>query len=1036
MPDEVLLLAAIALPWIGACATGLLPTHARNAAAWIAGGTALAAFLLLWAFYPTVAAGGVARADFAWMPQLGLEFSVRLDGLAWVFAALVSGIGGLVVLYARYYMSREDPVPRFFTFLLAFMGAMTGMVLSGNLVQLAFFWELTSLFSFLLIGYWYHTPAARDGARMALTVTATGGLALFAGVLVLGHIVGGYDLDLVLSAGDRVREHPLYLVALVLILLGALTKSAQFPFHFWLPHAMAAPTPVSAYLHSATLVKAGIFLMIRLWPVLSGTDAWFWLVGSAGLTTLVVGAYIAIFQNDLKGLLAYSTISHLGLITLLIGLNSNLALVAAVFHTMNHATFKASLFMAAGIIDHETGTRDIRRLSGLNASMPFTTRLAVVAASAMAGVPLLNGFLSKEMFFAESLSATVPLEFLRGVLPAAAMLASGFSVAYSLRFIHGAFFGPPATDLPRQPHEPPGWMRLPVEILVLLCLFVGILPAATIGPYLHLAVRAVLGDATPEYSLAVWHGVNQPLVMSMIALAAGVGLYALLQRHFRRGMEGPPVLRHLKGQRIFERTVVFLSWRLARTLERLLGTRRLQPQLRLVAAVTLVAGAAPALLRGLGLAPPALAGLDPALGLVWLIGAACAVGAAWQAKFHRLAALILLGGAGLVTCITFVWFSAPDLALTQLLVEVVTTVLLLLGLRWLPKRLPDDGFDAAGPGLLPRLRRLRDLLLAVATGAGLAALAYAVMTRPLPDSISRHFLARAYTEGGGTNVVNVILVDFRGFDTMGEITVLAVVALAVFALLRRFRPAPDSIALPEQQRDQTAYDEAHPGRTVGDTVQDWLLVPGVIMRLLFPVIGVVAIYLLLRGHDLPGGGFVAGLTMSVAIILQYMAGGARWVEDHLRIHPLRWMGTGLLLAAGTGAAAIAFDRPFLTTYFAYETLPVIGKVPVASALLFDIGVYSLVLGATVLILIALAHQSLRSHRALPARLRPAAHAADSLAEAAVPGSAAALASPSSSSQAPSLAPSLATTGDPPRAGPGAAGAAPPARLPASLPENR
>ena len=296
-------------------------------------------------------------------------------------------------------------MPRFFAFLLAFMGAMTGVVLSGNLIQLVFFWELTSLFSFLLIGYWHHTAAARDGARMALTVTATGGLCLFAGVLVLGHIVGSYDLDVVLASGDRIRAHPLYLPALVLVLLGALTKSAQFPFHFWLPHAMAAPTPVSAYLHSATLVKAGVFLMARLWPVMAGTDAWFWIVGTAGLATLLLGAYIAIFQHDLKGLLAYSTISHLGLITLLLGLNSELAMVAAIFHIMNHAAFKASLFMAAGIIDHETGTRDIRRLSGLNRSMPFTARLALVAAAAMAGVPLLNGFLSKEMFFAEALSA-------------------------------------------------------------------------------------------------------------------------------------------------------------------------------------------------------------------------------------------------------------------------------------------------------------------------------------------------------------------------------------------------------------------------------------------------------------------------------------------------------------------------------------------------------------------------------------------------------------------------------------------------------
>ena len=291
-----------------------------------------------------------------------------------MFAVLVTVIGALVSLYARYYMSPEDPVARFYAFFLAFMGAMLGVVLSGNLVQLVVFWELTSLVSFLLIGYWHHRVDARRGARMALTVTGAGGLALLGGVVVLGHIVGSYDLDAVLASGDVVRAHPLYPVALVLVLLGAFTKSAQFPFHFWLPRAMAAPTPVSAYLHSATMVKAGVFLLARLWPVLSGTELWFWLVSGAGVATLLLGAYIAMFQNDLKRVLAYSTISHLGLITLLFGLNSPLAAVAGVFHIMNHATFKASLFMAAGIVDHETGTRDIRRLNGLMRAMPHHRR--------------------------------------------------------------------------------------------------------------------------------------------------------------------------------------------------------------------------------------------------------------------------------------------------------------------------------------------------------------------------------------------------------------------------------------------------------------------------------------------------------------------------------------------------------------------------------------------------------------------------------------------------------------------------------------
>ncbi|MFP5406094.1 MAG: proton-conducting transporter membrane subunit, partial [Gammaproteobacteria bacterium] len=396
------LLIVLALPFAGSALAALLPADARNREAWLAGLIAVAGAVMTALRYPAIAAGEVIRYELSWVPGLGLDFVLRMDGFAWLFAMLVLVIGALVVLYARYYMSPSDPVPRFFSFFLAFMGSMLGIVLSGNLIQMALFWELTSLVSFLLIGYWHHRPDARRGARMALVVTVAGGLCLFAGLLMLGHMAGSYDLDVVLASGVAVRTHPWYRPMLVLVALGALTKSAQFPFHFWLPRAMAAPTPVSAYLHSATMVKAGIFLLTRLWPVLAGTPEWSWIIGGAGLCTLLLGAFVAIFQQDLKGLLAYSTLSHLGLITLLLGIGTPLAAVAAIFHTMNHATFKASLFMAAGIIDHESGTRDMRRLSGLIRLMPITGTLAIVAAAAMAGVPLLNGFLSKEMFFAEA----------------------------------------------------------------------------------------------------------------------------------------------------------------------------------------------------------------------------------------------------------------------------------------------------------------------------------------------------------------------------------------------------------------------------------------------------------------------------------------------------------------------------------------------------------------------------------------------------------------------------------------------------------
>ena len=955
MEEGGLLLLIVVVPFLGSILAAMLPTNARNAEAWLAGSVAFIGLLCTVMLRPVLDAGRVVRRPIEWIPSLGLDFGLRMDGYSWMFAVMICGIGLLVVIYARYYMSPEDPVPRFFSFLLAFMGSMLGLVLSGNLVQLVFFWEMTSLFSFLLIGYWHHNPAARDGARMSLTVTATGGLALLAGVLLLGHIVGSYDLDAVLAAGDVVRASALYHPTLVLILLGAFTKSAQVPFHFWLPNAMAAPTPVSAYLHSATMVKAGIFLLTLLWPVLSGTEAWFWLVSSAGALTLLVGAYAAIFQQDLKGILAYSTISHLGLITLLLGLGSPLALVAAIFHTLNHATFKASLFMAAGVIDHEAGTRDMRRLRGLLRRMPYTGTLAIAASAAMAGVPLFNGFISKEMFFAEAIDAATTADVTL-LLPAIAVVASMLSVVYSLRFIHTVFFGPPATNLPREPHEPARWMRFPIEALVLLCIIVGVMPGVSVGPFLERAVIAVLGDAAPQYSLAVWHGFNLPLVMSVIALAGGVTLYILLRRYLHGGLDRPTAVRSFYGQMAFEYAFNRLSWTWPRRVIGVVGTSRLQPQIFLIVVLALVAGVLPLWRASFALPAISLEGWSPAFTLVWGIGAACAVGTAYMARFHRLAALILMGGTGLVVCVTFAWLSAPDLAITQLLVELVTTVLILLGLRWLPKR---NEFVPPGLRIARRWRHFRDISLAVGVGTGLALVSYAVMVRPIGPTIGSEFLARAYPEGGGTNVVNVILVDFRAFDTLGEITVLSIVAISVFALLRRFRPAPDSLALPEQQ-----ILSAGGRRSSVDPLTEYMLVPRVIMHWLFPVIAVIALYFLLRGHDMPGGGFAAGIIMSIAFIVQYMAREARWVEDRLRILPLRWISAGLLLAAATGMASWLFGLPFLTSYFAYAEIPLIGRVPIASALIFDIGVFLLVVGATVLMLIALAHQTLRADRSV------------------------------------------------------------------------
>lgn len=950
------LLLILLLPFGAALLASFMPGASRGRPAAIAGGATLLALLLAAAQFNSLEDGRVVREHYAWMPQFGVDIVLRMDGLAWVFTMMVLGIGLLVLLYARYYMSRRDPVPRFYAYMLAFMGAMLGVVLSGNLIQLVVFWELTSATSFLLIGYWQDRNDARRGARMAFTVTTIGGLCLLAGVLLLGHIVGSYELDAVLAAGDKIRAHSWYVAALVLVALGALTKSAQFPFHFWLPHAMAAPTPVSAYLHSATMVKAGVFLLLRLWPALAGTPEWTWLLGSAGVCTLLLGSFYAIFQSDMKGLLAYSTISHLGLIVILLSIGTPLSVVAAIFHTMNHALFKASLFMAVGIVDHEAGTRDMRQLRGLRRAMPHTAALAIVASAAMAGVPLMNGFLSKEMFFAETMIVGGNDNWWMSV---AALLMGLFSVIYSLRFI-SVFFGPAASGLPSEPHEPPRWMRVPIECLVLLCITVGIMPERVVGDVLALAAQSVLGPQLPAYSLAIWHGVNLPLVMSAAALAGGALCYLVLRKRYGLAQhDRVPMLHRVKGAQLYETTMLHLAQGAA-WLIRWTGTRRLQPQLLILMAAMV---AVPLLLarpwQWHSFVLPGLIGIDPLFALLWLSGAGCALAAAWNAKYHRLAALALVGGTGLVTCMTFVWLSAPDLALTQLMVETVTTVLVLLGLRWLPPRLRPA--HLAGPA--PRatwVRRARDGSVAVAGGLALAAASYAILTQPVVPSLRDFFVKNALPGGGGANVVNVLLVDFRGFDTMGEITVLAAVALTVYALLRRLRPAPESIAIPLQQASDV--DPAMSQKPERQAQDGYLMVQAVYLRFLLPIMGVIAVYFFMRGHNLPGGGFVASLIFATALIVQYMVAGTDWVESHVRLRPHRWIGWGLVTACATGMGAWLFGYPFLTSHTAHVTLPLLGELHLPSAFVFDLGVFLVVVGTTMLILVALAHLSLRSRR--------------------------------------------------------------------------
>jgi len=902
----------IALPLLGAVVPLLTERYGRSLCAAATALAPLLGLVLLLGQRSAVFAGEVLYLQRPWLPDLGLNLSLRLDGLSFLFALLILGIGLLVILgigllvilYARYYLGKNERSGRFYAFLLLFMGSMLGVVLSENLLLMMVFWEMTSLSSFLLIGFWGHRSDARRGARMALTVTGAGGLALLAGILLLGNIVGSFELREVLASGHFIRNHSLYPLTLCLILLGVFTKSAQFPFHFWLPHAMAAPTPVSAYLHSATMVKAGVFLLARLYPALAGSEWWFYLVTLTGLATLLVGAVMALFQHDLKGLLAFSTISHLG-------------------HIINHATFKASLFMAAGIIDHETGSRDMRRINGMFKYMPHTAALAMVASLAMAGVPLLNGFLSKEMFFGETLAFEHHLfGSFYWVIPVGATLAGIFSVAYSLRFIHDVFFNGEPINLPKfPPHEPPRYMKVPVEILVFLCLLVGMLPGYTVAPLLATAASATVGGVLPSYSLAIWHGFNLPLLMSVIALIGGIAVYACRQPLFRWYAGLPDV----DAKVLFElgvRQLVAVAERITGILES--GSLQRYLVLMLLAALlAVVVGlwGLPELAGSLALTRP-----DPvtALGLVLLC-----LSALLTVIFHRrrMVALMMLSVVGLLVSLAFARFSAPDLALTQLSVEVVTIILLMLALYYLPPATPCESSS---------LRGFRDFILAGASGGVVGLLTFAVLTRPY-ESIAGFFLDNSVPGGGGANVVNVILVDFRGFDTLGEITVLALAGLAIAAMLAGLK-----LTAPERDGDGRAWNpDIHP------------VIMATLTRILLPLALLVAAFILLRGHNQPGGGFIAGLVTTVALIVQYLASGAAWTQQRLGFNSHALITWGLAIAALTGLASWAFGHPYLTSAFGHFDWPVVGDFELASAIAFDLGVFLVVVGATLMILVQL-----------------------------------------------------------------------------------
>ena len=915
------LLFIVAIPFFGALLPGVMNAAGRSACAGVTFAVSLAAFIGLLTNLPMVLAGEVVTARIDWLPILGLNFTLMLDGLGFFFALLILGIGLLIIAYARNYLSRDDNMGEFFTYLLLFQGAMVGIVLSDNILLLLVFWELTSLSSFLLIGFWKHLPEGRQGARMALMVTGMGGLAMIGGMLILGQISGSYELSVILQNRDLIQADPLYLPALILILLGCFTKSAQFPFHFWLPHAMAAPTPVSAYLHSATMVKAGIFLMARMWPVLSGTPEWFVIVTSAGLITMVLGATIALFKHDLKALLAFSTVSHLGLITMLLGTGTAFGAMAAVFHILNHATFKAALFMSAGIVDHAVHTRDIRRLGGLRKLMPVTFMIASLAALSMAGIPLLNGFLSKEMMLEEALHTN--LFGIWWLVPALATFGSLMSAAYCFRLIGHVFMGPVRDDYPAKPHDPGAGLWVPPAILVVLVVAIGVAPFLA-EPFVKLVTQAVLGGAAevPTAYFKIWHGLVPALYMSIIAVVGGLLMVALFSPALRLWDATPrPEAKTIMDAIVA--TIVALAQKIILPLHNGAFTRYAA-----IAAVAIIAVGFHAWTTGtVGPATRTPQAAGTLLIAGWLMLVAATGGMVLMHR-NRLLSLILIGIVGLMVSVGFVFFSAPDLAMTQFTVEVVTIILLLLALNFLPNQTPVESTV---------LRRVRDTGVAVAGGLATFSLAYYYLLRDAVSTpISEFQLANSYKGGGGSNVVNVILVDFRGFDTYGEIIVLGIAALVIYALTETLLNGPVRARLLNRQLLQARSGDVHPMMMV------------VLTRVIMPVVMLVGFYIFWRGHNEPGGGFIAGLIVSIGFVMQYMASGFSWTTARLRYPYHGVIGAGVLIAGLTGIGSWFFGKPFLTSDFTYVRIPPFEKFELATAALFDLGVFLAVFGAVML----------------------------------------------------------------------------------------
>ncbi|MDT8861445.1 Na+/H+ antiporter subunit A [Alkalihalobacillus sp. MEB130] len=758
----------------------------------------LVLFIYFIQYLPITSAGGVVEHTVPWVPSLGINFTVYLDGLSLLFLLLITGIGTLVILYSIYYLSKKtESLNNFYVYLLMFMGAMLGVVLSDNLIVLYVFWELTSLASSLLISYWFHREKSTYGAQKSMLITVFGGLSMLGGFCLMYVMTGTFSIREIIANVDLVTTSALFLPAMLLILLGAFTKSAQFPFHIWLPDAMEAPTPVSAYLHSATMVKAGIYLVARLTPVFGGSAEWFWILSAFGIVTLCWGSISAVRQKDLKAILAFSTISQLGLIMCLLGLGSaslyygygsetiyTTAILAAVFHLINHATFKGSLFMTAGIIDHETGTRDIRKLGGLMTIMPVTFTISLIGLASMAGLPPFNGFLSKEMFFTGVLNSTeldiFNMQTWGMLFPILAWIASVFTFVYCMIMFFKTFTGkfqPEKLDVKHVHEAPIGMLISPIvlgSLVVIFGLFPNLLAYTLIEPAMASILPNLLGAEDRFYvNIYHWHGFNAELFMTIGVILVGTFIFLMMRKWSQMAF----YLRERDP----------LNWFYDHSLTGLISGSQFATRIQMTGLLRdyfvymsvfmiLLFGYTMYRYNVFAIDTVNVTGIDPFMWILVIVF----IGATLVMPFinHRITAVIVVGVIGFLLALFFVVFRAPDLALTQLLVETVTVVLFMLVFYHLPE-LRKESFK-------PRFN-IVNLIISIAVGSlvTLIALSASALGNEAGfESISEYFIQNSKELAGGYNMVNVILVDFRGLDTLLEVLVLGIAALGVVALIK------------------------------------------------------------------------------------------------------------------------------------------------------------------------------------------------------------------------------------------------------------